>query len=87
MNPIAVSTRAAAALGSSAVETDSPADDIAPKKIRAKVCSMSSSSSHAPALSTARDDVEDVGERRALLLLAEPLVAEHRGPSWITIRR
>ncbi len=54
MKPIAVCTRAAAAIGSGALETDSPADDIAPKKIRANVCSMSSSSSHGPALSTAR---------------------------------
>ena len=54
MNPIAVSTRAAAAMGSSAVATDSPADDIAPKKIRAKVCTMSSPISQVPALRTDR---------------------------------
>ena len=34
MKPIAASTRAAAAAGSSLVDTDSPAADRAPKKIR-----------------------------------------------------
>ena len=54
MNPIASSTRSAASSGSSARETLAPDDDIAPKKIRAKVCSISSSSDHSPELSTAR---------------------------------
>ena len=54
MKPIATSTRSAASSGSSAVATDSPAEDIAPKKIRAKVCSIASSSSQAPAPSTER---------------------------------
>ena len=54
MNPIASSTRSAAASGSSARETLAPDDDIAPKKIRAKVCSMSSSSVQSPEFSTAR---------------------------------
>ena len=54
MKPIATSTRSAAAMPSSAPATDSPADDIAPKKIRAKVCTISSSSSQSPATSTAR---------------------------------
>ena len=54
MKPIAASTRSAASSGSSAVATDSPAEDIAPKKIRANVCSISSSSSHDPAPSTER---------------------------------
>ena len=54
MKPIAASTRQAAVSGSSAVATDSPAEDMAPKKIRAKVCSMSSSSSQSPAPRTAR---------------------------------
>ena len=54
MKPIAVSTRAAAAIASSEPATASPADDIAPKKIRAKVCCMSSSRSQGPACSTAR---------------------------------
>ena len=54
MKPIAASTRSAASSGSSAVATDSPAEDIAPKKIRAKVCSIASSSSHEPAPSTER---------------------------------
>ena len=79
MKLIATSTRSAAAtLGSSAPATDSPADDIAPKKIRAKVCTMSSSSSHDPATQHRAHDVDDVGVGRALLLLAEALVAEHR---------
>jgi hypothetical protein len=52
MNVIAVSTRAAAAIGSSLVETDSPADDMAPKKIRVNVSVISSSSCHVPASST-----------------------------------
>ena len=43
MVPIASSTRSAAASGSSASDTDSPADDIAPKKIRAKVRCIASS--------------------------------------------
>ena len=34
-NAIAASTRSAASSGSTAVATDSPADDMAPKKIRA----------------------------------------------------
>ena len=54
MKPIAASTRHAASSGSSAVATDSPAEDIAPKKIRAKVCSMPSSRSHSPAPMTER---------------------------------
>ncbi len=49
---MAVSTWAAATSGSSAPETDSPAEDIAPKKIRAKVCWRSSSSSQPPAART-----------------------------------
>ena len=51
---MALCTRAAAAIGSGALETDSPADDMAPKKIRANVSSISSSISRCPALSTAR---------------------------------
>ena len=43
MIPIAASTRSLAASGSSASDTDSPADDIAPKKIRANVRCMGSS--------------------------------------------
>ena len=54
MKPIAASTRARGPIGSSAVATDSPAEDIAPKKIRANVCSISSSRSQVPALSTER---------------------------------
>ncbi|NHA00277.1 DUF3048 domain-containing protein [Nocardioides sp. W3-2-3] len=53
-NPIAPSTRIAAASGSSEVATDSPAEDIAPKKIREKVCSIGSSSSQEPAASVER---------------------------------
>lgn len=54
MKPMAISTRSAAAIPSSAPATDSPAADMAPKKTRAKVCTMSSSSSHLPATSTER---------------------------------
>ena len=46
MKPIAASTRSAASSGSSAVATLlARPSDIAPKKIRAKVCSIASSSS------------------------------------------
>ena len=45
MNAIAASMRATAAFGSGAVETLSPAADMAPKKIRLKVCFIASSSS------------------------------------------
>ena len=79
MNPIAASTRSAASSGSSEVATDSPAEDIAPKKIRAKVCSIGLVELPRPGAEHGADDVEDGGERRPLLLLAVPLVAEHRG--------
>ena len=49
---MAASTRSLAASGSSARLTDSPAEDIAPKKIRAKVRCIGSSSSQSPVLST-----------------------------------
>ncbi len=87
MKLIAASTRAAAASGSALAETDSPADDIAPKKIRAKVCSHVLVELPVAGAQHRADDVEDVGEGRALLLLAEPRVAEHRRPSRITILR
>ena len=49
---MAASTRSLAASGSSARDTDSPADDIAPKKMRANVRCMGSSISRGPALNT-----------------------------------
>ena len=81
MNPIAASTRwRPRPRGRRWSETDSPADDIAPKKIRVKVCCISSSRSQLPALSTARDSLHDGREGRALLLLAEPRAAQDRRP-------
>ncbi len=44
--------RTTACFGSSAVETLSPAADMAPKKIRLKVCFIASSSSYVDASST-----------------------------------
>ena len=52
MIPMAASTRSLAASGSSASDTDSPADDIAPKKIRANVRCMASSIASGPVPST-----------------------------------
>ena len=51
---MAASTRAAAAAASSLTATEPPAADMAPKKIRVKVSSISSSSPHSAPPSTER---------------------------------
>jgi hypothetical protein len=54
MTPIALCTRSVAVTGSGARDTASPAAEIAPKRIRANVCSRSSSTSRGTGPSTAR---------------------------------
>ena len=54
MNPIATSTRSRLGVGVVRGRDGDPADDIAPKKMRANVCSISASTFQSPAPSTAR---------------------------------